>query len=126
MDILETRTSTNFQNILSYAKILSGSCFYWLKSSPSSLIPLLYALGDTFLVQAHAAVTTALQRLAETWWNVFIAYNDLLPNYLDDRIISAEVCSAIVRLRYSDQQLLRTLDQTTLFLGSSSTRIWRS
>ncbi|EHA25363.1 hypothetical protein ASPNIDRAFT_130414 [Aspergillus niger ATCC 1015] len=70
-------------------------------SLPSSLIPLLYALGDTFLVQAHAAVTTALQRLAETWWNVFIAYNDLLPNYLDDRIISAEVCSAITKLRFS-------------------------
>ncbi|CAK41152.1 hypothetical protein An12g06150 [Aspergillus niger] len=125
--ISQTRTSTNFQNILSYAKILSGSCFYWLKSSPSSLIPLLYALGDTFLVQAHAAVTTALQRLAETWWNVFIAYNDLLPNYLDDRIISAESSiSLISKTHHAFPWLGAKVMQSELTTDNSETHIPRA
>ncbi|PWY75698.1 hypothetical protein BO83DRAFT_407409 [Aspergillus eucalypticola CBS 122712] len=118
-----TKDRTSFQNAPSYAKKLSGSRFYWPISSPSSLIPPLYALGDTrngtngntFLVQAHAAVTTALQRLADNWWNAFLASADLPPSQVDDRIVSAEVRSAIVRLRCSDPQLLRTLDQIVTF-----------
>ncbi|GAT30073.1 hypothetical protein RIB2604_03300450 [Aspergillus luchuensis] len=118
-----TKNGTSIQNAPSYAKELSGSRFYWPISSPSSLIPPLYALGDTrngtngntFLVQAHAAVATSLQRLADNWWNAFLASTDLPPNQVDDRIVSAEVRSAIVRLRCSDPQLLRTLDQIVSF-----------
>ncbi|GLA55732.1 hypothetical protein AnigIFM63604_002678 [Aspergillus niger] len=69
----------------------------------------------------------ALQRLAETWWNVFIAYNDLLPNYLDDRIISAESSiSLISKTHHAFPWLGAKVMQSELTTDNSETHIPRA
>ncbi|KAI9367165.1 hypothetical protein BJX61DRAFT_547755 [Aspergillus egyptiacus] len=120
-----TMNSTNFQtqNVRSYAKELSGSRFYWPVSSPSSLIPPLYALGDvqqgpnarTSLIQPHAATVTLLQRLAEDWWEALRVRTGLSPNQVDDRTCSATFKHAITVARCAAPQKLRAADTTVRF-----------
>ncbi|RAK78361.1 uncharacterized protein BO72DRAFT_476657, partial [Aspergillus fijiensis CBS 313.89] len=106
-----TMNSTTFQtqNVRSYAKELSGSRFYWPVSSPLSLIPPLYSLGDIqqepnrriSLIQPHAATVVMLQRLAEDWWRAFSVQKGLSQSQIDDRTASVTFKHAITVARYT-------------------------
>ncbi|PYI23886.1 hypothetical protein BO99DRAFT_375586 [Aspergillus violaceofuscus CBS 115571] len=120
-----TMNSTTFQtqNVRAYAKGLSGSRFYWPVSSPLSLIPPLYSLGDiqqqpngrTSLIQPHAATVVMLQRLAEDWWRAFSAQKGLSQSQVDDRTTSATFKHAIALARCAAPQKLRASDTTVYF-----------
>ncbi|KAL6229289.1 hypothetical protein BDW75DRAFT_249903 [Aspergillus navahoensis] len=120
-----TMNSSTFQtqDVRSYAKEVSGSRFYWPVSSPSSLIPPLYALGDiqqepngkTSLTQPHAATTVILQKLAEEWWNALQEQKGLTHNQVDDRTASATFRNAITVTRCGEPQQLRSSDTTVKF-----------
>ncbi|KAL2832904.1 hypothetical protein BDW59DRAFT_180515 [Aspergillus cavernicola] len=117
------RTTFQTQHVRPYAKDLSGSRFYWPVSSPSSLIPPLYALGDiqpgpngrTSLVQPHAATAVLLQRLAEDWWGALRARKGLSSNQVDDRTASATFRNAMTVARCGTPQILRASDTTAHF-----------
>ncbi|KAL2812013.1 hypothetical protein BJX63DRAFT_443803 [Aspergillus granulosus] len=120
-----TLNSSTFQNesIRPYAKELSGSQFYWPVSSPSSMVPPLYALGDvqqgpngkTTLVQPHAAPATILQRVAEDWWEALSVKKELPANQVDDRIVSATFKNAIAVARCAPPEKLSSDDTTVHF-----------
>ncbi|RDW65733.1 uncharacterized protein DSM5745_09472 [Aspergillus mulundensis] len=120
-----TMNSSTFQtqDVRSYAKEVSGSKFYWPVSSPSSLIPPLYALGDiqqapngrTSLTQPHAATTVILQRLAKDWWSALQDQKGLTNNQVDDRTASATFKNAITVARCSEPQEIRASDTTVKF-----------
>ncbi|RAH73102.1 uncharacterized protein BO66DRAFT_367623 [Aspergillus aculeatinus CBS 121060] len=120
-----TMNSTTFQtqNVRSYAKELSGSRFYWPVSSPLSLIPPLYSLGNiqqepnrrTSLIQPHAATVVMLQRLAEDWWRAFSVHKGLSQSQIDDRTASATFKHAITVARCAAPRKLRASDTTVYF-----------
>jgi hypothetical protein len=120
-----TMNSSTFQTqgVRSYAKELSGSRFYWPISSPLSLIPPLYALGDiqqepngkTTLTQPHAATTVILQKLAEDWWNALQEEKGLTDNQVDDRTALATFKNAITVVRCGEPQQLRASDTVVVF-----------
>ncbi|KKK20324.1 hypothetical protein P175DRAFT_0440547 [Aspergillus ochraceoroseus IBT 24754] len=116
-----TMNSTDFrtQNVRSYAKEVSGSSFYWPVSSPWSLIPPLYSLGDsqqgTSLIQPHAATVVVLQELAEDWWKALTAVKKLSSNQVDDRVVSAKFKNAITVVHCGEPQKLQASNRTVRF-----------
>ncbi|KAF9883433.1 hypothetical protein FE257_003476 [Aspergillus nanangensis] len=120
-----TMKSTNFrsQDVRSYAKDISGSRFYWPISSASSLIPPLYALGDstrgpngkTSLTQPHAATVVVLQKLAEDWWEALTVQNHLSSNQVNDRVVSAKFKNAMSITRCAKPQRLGSSDKAVQF-----------
>ncbi|KAL4733966.1 hypothetical protein BDV11DRAFT_209790 [Aspergillus similis] len=120
-----TMNSSTFQtqDVRSYAKEVSGSRFYWPVSSPLSLVPPLYALGDiqqepngkTSLTQPHAATTVILQKLAEDWWKALQEKKGLTDNQVDDRTALATFKNAITVARCGEPQQLRASDTVVKF-----------
>lgn len=119
-----TVNSTNFRTPdLSFAKDLSGSNFYWPISSPSSQIPLLYALGNsrdddtgaTTLIQPHAATVVILQKLATDWWKALLSQRRISSDQVDDRVISANFRNAISVVRCANPQDLSESDNKVNF-----------
>ncbi|KAL3466883.1 hypothetical protein BJX64DRAFT_301326 [Aspergillus heterothallicus] len=120
-----TLNSSRYQagTIQSYAKELSGSQFYWPVSSPSSLVPPLYALGDvqegpngkSTLVQPHAAPATILHRVAEDWWEALRVQKELPTNQIDDRTASATFKNAITVVRCAPPEKLASNSTTVHF-----------
>lgn len=127
--LLDRWKTVNYTNFISdrvppYAANLAGSHVYWPVSSPSSQIPPLYTLGNarpddpagqpyTWLVQAHAASSVALHRLAKDWWKVMSSRID--PLRIEDRNIKASVPSVISAVRCSDPQNISSSDRTVQF-----------
>ncbi|KAL4923594.1 uncharacterized protein BDV17DRAFT_234775 [Aspergillus undulatus] len=111
------------QTVRPYAKELSGSYFYWPISSPSSMLPPLYALGDnqpepngkTTLTQPHAASAAILQRLAEDWWEALSVQKGLTANQVDDRTASAAFRNAISVVRCAAPERLYANETTVHF-----------
>ncbi|KIX02445.1 uncharacterized protein Z518_08386 [Rhinocladiella mackenziei CBS 650.93] len=118
---------TNFYDydVPPYAKMLSGSRFYWPIHSPTSPIPPLYQLGDprtdqdmhsyTFLVQPHAAAATLMQRIATDWWTVLVSTMGLTDSRVDDRNIGADVLAAITSVRCTEPQNISESGKTVRF-----------
>lgn len=109
-------------SIQSYAKELSGSRTYWPTTSPGSLLPPLYTLGnlrqgtsDSWFVQPHAAAATLLERTTSDWWQALTSHKDRSPSKIDDRAVSAQVASPIVNTRCGAPQNLTADDKTVQF-----------
>lgn len=117
------------QNIPDYAKLLSGSRFYWPVHSRASQIPPLYAVGNprqdrpdlttpepyTWLVQAHAASAVTLQRLTTDWWEVLSSQLGVKPLLVDDRNVQASVKSSISSVRCASPQNMTASDNVLEF-----------
>jgi hypothetical protein len=123
--------STTFfsQDIPPYARLLSGSYFYWPVHSPNSLVPTLYALGDarvtsaledkTTLVQPLAASAVILQQTANDWWKAMTEQKkqgrERMDALIDDRQVRAQTQSAIATIRCAAAQKLSAADKAVLF-----------
>jgi hypothetical protein len=122
-------TSFFNQNIPPYARLLSGSLFYWPIRSPKSLVPPLYALGNsrqsdqlkdkTTLVQPLAAATVVLQQAADDWWKAMERQKqrklERMDALIDDRQIRSRGKSAIGTVRCGSARLLEPSDTSVSF-----------
>jgi hypothetical protein len=108
-----------------FAKNLSGSRFYFPVHSPASQIPPMYALGNsrkdknprsyTFLVQAHAASATMLQRIAADWWKALTLEKGMVASLIDDRVIQAPVKNSLASVRCAQPQTIPASNKTVQF-----------
>ncbi|KAL4938066.1 hypothetical protein BDV06DRAFT_226363 [Aspergillus oleicola] len=120
-----TLNSSTFQSqsVRPYSKELSGSYFYWPVSSPSSMLPPLYSLGDnqpepngkTTLTQPSAAAAAMLQQLARDWWEALSIQKSLAADQVDDRTASATFKNAISVVRCAKPEKLGANDTTVHF-----------
>lgn len=119
---------TNFldQSVRSYAKELAGSRFYWPVSSPHSQVPPMHIVGNprstdktqqpyTWLIQAHAASTVLLDRLAVDWWKVALSHMGGNSARIDDRHIQARSQSVISAVRCANPRNISMQDNTMTF-----------
>lgn len=110
------------QSVQPYAKELSGSRTYWPLTSPGSLVPPLYTLGNlregssgSWFVQPHAATAVLLEQITRDWWRAISSRKGPDPSKIDDRAVSARVPSPIADVRCGPPQNLTGADKTIEF-----------
>lgn len=105
----EYTTFNTFSITSAFSKPLSGSMLHWYISSPLSLFPRRFAIGNprsdhTFLIHPHAATAVLLERITTDWWKSLLWKTKRIPDSIDDRYGESTTMNPKAEVRCSQPQ----------------------